>query len=108
MRLSGLWTFDTPYITKSGNYVTFAATDALFTLISREEVTQIDSLTAGFLLGESGSGRMQMTPGWRVKTNAGSFSSIRSKSPAFCCKNMHGRLEKVLQSTAGCGKMNTA
>ena len=73
VRLSGLWTFDTPYITKSGNYVTFAATDALFTLISREEVTQIDSLTAGFLLGESGSGRMQMTPGWRVKTNAGSF-----------------------------------
>ena len=73
VRLSGLWTFDTPYITKSGNYVTFAATDALFTLISREEVTQIDSLTAGFLLGESGSGRMQMTPGWRVKTNTGSF-----------------------------------
>lgn len=73
VRLSGLWTFDTPYITKSGNYVTFAATDALFTLLSREEITEIDSLTAGFLLGESGSGRMQMTPGWRVKTNAGSF-----------------------------------
>lgn len=73
VRLSGLWTFDTPYITKSGNYVTFAAADALFTLLAHEQVSRVDSLTAGFLLGESGSGRMQMTPGWCIQTNAGSF-----------------------------------
>ena len=73
IELTGWWTFGMPYITKSGNYVAFSATDALFNLISKNEITQIDKMELGFLLSESGGGRVQMTPGWRVETNAGSF-----------------------------------
>lgn len=71
--LSGVWTFGMPYITKSGNYVTFAAADALFILISGTEIAQITGMEQGFLLSESGGGRVQMTPGWRIETNTGSF-----------------------------------
>lgn len=71
--VSGMWTFGMPYITKSGNYVTFAAADALFSLISGTEIEQVTGMEQGFLLSESGSGRVQMTPGWRIDTNAGSF-----------------------------------
>ncbi len=73
VEVAGWWTFGMPYITKSGNYVAFSATDALFNLISKNEVTEIDKMELGFLLSESGGGRVQMTPGWRVETNAGSF-----------------------------------
>ncbi len=73
IELTGWWTFGMPYITKSGNYVAFSATDALFNLISKNEIAQIDKMELGFLLSESGGGRVQMTPGWRVDTNAGSF-----------------------------------
>lgn len=71
--LSGVWTFGMPYITKSGNYVTFAAADALFILISGTEIEQITGMEQGFLLSESGGGRVQLTPGWRINTNTGSF-----------------------------------
>ncbi|MFR4971998.1 MAG: hypothetical protein ACLUB2_00615 [Butyricicoccus pullicaecorum] len=70
--LSGVWTFGMPYITKSGNYVTFAAADALFILISGTEIEQITGMEQGFLLSESGGGRVQLTPGWRINTNTGS------------------------------------
>lgn len=73
IELMGWWTFGMPYITKSGNYVNFLATDALFYLISKNEVTRIDSMQLGFLLSESGGGRVQMTPGWRVETDVGAF-----------------------------------
>lgn len=69
----GWWTFGMPYITKSGNYINFLATDALFHFVSKNEVSQIDGMQLGFLLSESGGGRVQMTPGWRVETNKGSF-----------------------------------
>lgn len=71
--MAGVWTFGMPYITKSGNYVTFAAADALFTLLARESPTEIDRMELGFLLSDTGGGRVQMTPGWRIDTNAGSF-----------------------------------
>lgn len=71
--LSGMWMFDMPYITKSGNYVTFEAVDAIFPLISSADLSQVWHMEQGFLLSESGSGRVQMTPGWRIDTNAGSF-----------------------------------
>ncbi len=73
IELMGWWTFGMPYITKSGNYVAFSATDALFNLISKNEVARIDKMELGFLLSESGGGRVQMTPGWRVETSTGSF-----------------------------------
>ena len=41
--------------------------------VHQSDTLEHGAVVAGFLLGESGSGRMQMTPGWRVKTNAGSF-----------------------------------
>lgn len=73
IELMGWWTFGMPYITKSGNYVNFLATDALFHFISKNQVKEINKMELGFLLSESGGGRVQMTPGWRVETNAGSF-----------------------------------
>lgn len=73
IELMGWWTFGMPYITKSGNYVNFLATDALFYFISKNDVARIDGMQLGFLLSESGGGRVQMTPGWRVETNTGSF-----------------------------------
>lgn len=73
VELMGWWTFGMPYITKSGNYVNFLATDALFYLISKNEIARIDGMQLGFLLSESGGGRVQMTPGWRVETDAGVF-----------------------------------
>lgn len=73
VELMGWWTFGMPYITKSGNYVNFLATDALFYFISKNEVARIDGMQLGFLLSESGGGRVQMTPGWRIETDTGSF-----------------------------------
>ncbi len=73
IELMGWWTFGMPYITKSGNYVNFLAIDALFNFISKNEVERIDEMQLGFLLSESGGGRVQMTPGWRIETNKGSF-----------------------------------
>lgn len=71
--IQGCWTFGIPYITTSGNYVTFTATDALFNFVSKNEVGQIKEMELGFLLSESGGGRIQMIPGWRIDTDAGSF-----------------------------------
>lgn len=71
--LSGWWTFGMPYTTKSGSYVTCAAADAIFTLIAKNTVARIDELESGFLLTENGGGRVQMTPGWRIETDSGSF-----------------------------------
>lgn len=73
IELMGWWTFGMPYITKSGNYVDFLATDALFNFVSKNEVKEIHEMELGFLLSESGGGRVQMTPGWRVETDTGSF-----------------------------------
>ena len=83
--LTGWWTFGVPYTTRSGVYAACEASDAVFTLISRETVGRIDRLEEGFLLTENGSGRVQMTPGWRIETDIGCFfvDSLKKSSMAI-------------------------
>lgn len=71
--LSGWWTFGVPYTTRSGSYIAYPAVDAVFLLAGQQAIGRIDHMETGFYLTETGSGRVQMSPGWWIETDQGAF-----------------------------------
>lgn len=66
VEISGWWTFDTPYTTYSDNQVDMTPSDAIFTFIDLQEMEQLESIQAGFLLTEGTVPRLQLVPAWEI------------------------------------------
>lgn len=72
--LSGLWSFGTPYTTVRGSGVSCNAADALLEFAARvQDVTRIDSMTAGYRMEVDSNRRLQLTPTWKIVTDLGEY-----------------------------------
>lgn len=72
IQITGLWTFDTPYITKTNAYTTCNPIDALLVFVQQVEVSRIDAMTGGYYAFYS-AGRFQLTPAWRIESDKGVY-----------------------------------
>ena len=70
--IEGVWTFGTPYITRTDAYVTCSPTDSLLAFAQQGRASRIDGITGGFYAVYS-AGRFQLTPAWRIETDKGAF-----------------------------------
>lgn len=73
IRISGLWTFGTPYATRSDLYASYNPTDALLLFAGSGQAKRIQSITPGLLLTNAAGNQFQLTPVWQIRTDNGTF-----------------------------------
>lgn len=70
--LSGRWTFDMPYASTGEQERIYNVADVLLSFTAQNPtVRRIDGITLGYQLQLSPSGRLQLTPTWRLATDRG-------------------------------------
>ena len=73
-RVSGQWSFGTPYTTVTGSGVSCNAADALLEFISGQPDAQtVRSMTLGYRMQTDSSRRLQLTPTWKIGTDSGEY-----------------------------------
>lgn len=73
IRITGCWTFDTPYSTKSDVYTSYSAADALVLFAQHGPVSQIQGMEPGLLLTNGSTNYSQISPTWKIYTEQGIF-----------------------------------
>ena len=72
--ISGWWTFQTPYMVRTNNYVSCEAADSILTLLREvPEIRSIDSAEIGYVLSSATGRRTSIVPCCRILTNQGEF-----------------------------------
>lgn len=72
--VSGWWTFQTPYMVRTNNYVTCEAADSILALLREApDVRRIDSVEIGYVLSNSTGRRTSIVPCCRILTNHGEY-----------------------------------
>ena len=72
--VSGLWSFGTPYTTVRASGTFCAAADALLSFAAAaQDCTRIDAMEVGYRLQTDSSRRLQLTPTWKITTDAGEY-----------------------------------
>ena len=72
--VNGWWTFQTPYMVRTNNYVSCEASDSILALLSMEpSIGLIDSAEIGYVLLDSTGRRLSITPCCRIMTDQGEF-----------------------------------
>lgn len=73
VEIDGRWVFEKPYAIKSNFYTDCSAIDALIVFSEYAEGCQIAKIEPGLLLTDGAPKYLQITPGWRVDTDQGTF-----------------------------------
>ena len=72
--VDGWWTFQTPYMVQTNNYVVCEPTDAILTLLKEEpSVNQIDAAAVGYILLTNAGRQISIVPCCRITTEQGVF-----------------------------------
>lgn len=71
--ITGRWTFDLPYATKSDFYADYNPADALMIFAQYGPASQIESMEPGLLLTNTAGNHFQVGPVWRIVTSRGTF-----------------------------------
>lgn len=72
--INGWWTFQTPYMVRTNNYVSCEASDSILALLNIDSSIQsIDSAEIGYVLLNSTGRRLSITPCCRIITDQGEF-----------------------------------
>ena len=70
----GWWTFQTPYMVRTNNYVLCEPTDAILTLLDVEtSISRIDSAEIGYVLLTGGGRQTSIVPCCRIETDSGEY-----------------------------------
>lgn len=69
----GLWTFGTPYATKSDLYASYNPMDALLQFAKLGLASRIDAVEPGLLLTNAAGNQFQLGPIWRIRTDTGTY-----------------------------------
>lgn len=73
IRINGLWTFGTPYATRSDLYASYNPTDALLLFAGSGQTGCIKSITPGLLLTNAAGNQFQLSPVWQIRTDTGTY-----------------------------------
>ena len=74
IKINGWWTFQTPYMVRTNNYVSCEASDAILALLSIESSIQsIDKAELGYVMLNSTGRRLSIVPCCRIVTEQGEF-----------------------------------
>lgn len=72
--VGGWWTFQTPYMVQTNNYVNCEAADAILALLKEEtSVSKIESAELGYVLTDTTGRRTSIVPCCRILTDRGEF-----------------------------------
>lgn len=72
--VNGWWTFQTPYMVRTNNYVLCESTDAILTLLNEEtSISRIDAAENGYILLTGGGRQTSIVPCCRIVTDCGEF-----------------------------------
>ena len=73
MDITGFWTFDTPYATKSDLYASYNPIDALLQFAGTGLAQTIYGLEPGLILTNAAGNQFQLSPVWRIRTDTGTY-----------------------------------
>lgn len=73
VRITGRWTFSTPYSMKSSLYASYNPSDALIIFAGLGLASRIDSMEPGLLLTNAAGNQFALTPVWRIVTENGEY-----------------------------------
>ena len=73
VRIEGLWTFDTPYATRSDLYATYNPVDALLQFARQGLASKVVDMEPGLLLGNTAGNQFQLSPVWKITADTGVY-----------------------------------
>lgn len=73
VQIEGLWTFHTPYATKTSVYSLYNPMDALLQFAQTGLASRVDSIQPGLVLMNAAGNQFQLSPVWRIQTDTGTY-----------------------------------